>query len=63
MKLKNEVQGQQISIIFYGTTHVCEAMVIVLRFIDDQWSIQQRVGSLKLLAKSMSGGRRWLSRL
>ena len=54
-KLKSEVQGQPISIIFDGTTHVCEAMVIVLRFIDDQWSIQQRVGSFKLLAKSMSG--------
>ena len=24
-------------------------------FIDDQWNIQQRVGALKLLAKSMSG--------
>ena len=54
-KLKSEVQGQPIYIIFDGTTHVCEAMVIVLRFIDDQWRIQQRVGSLKLLAKSMSG--------
>ena len=54
-KLKSEVQGQPISIIFDGTTHVCEAMVIVLRFINDQWRIQQRVGSLKLLAKSMSG--------
>ena len=54
-KLKSEVQGQPISIIFDGTTHVCEAMVMVLCFIDDQWSIQQRVGSLKLLAKSVSG--------
>jgi hypothetical protein len=57
VKLKSEVQGRPISIIFDGTTHVCEAMVIVLCFIDAQWSIQQRVGtcSLKLLAKSMSG--------
>ena len=55
VKLKSEVQGQPISIIFDGTTHMCVAIVIVLRFIDDQWSIQQRVGSLSLLAKSMSG--------
>ena len=54
-KLKSEVEGRPISIIFDGTTHVCEAMVIVLRFIDDQWNIQQRVGTLKLLAKSMTG--------
>ena len=53
--LKGEVQGRPVSIIFDGTTHVCEAMVIVLRFVDDQWTIQQRVCSLKLLAKSLSG--------
>ena len=34
---------------------MCEAMVIVLRFIDDEWTIQQRVGRLTLLAKSMRG--------
>ena len=28
-KLKSEVVGRPISIIFYGTTHVCEAMVMV----------------------------------
>lgn len=38
-KLKNEVRGLPISIIFDGTTHVCEAMVIVLRFVDAQWNI------------------------
>ena len=38
-KFKSEVQGQPISINFDGTTHMCEAMVIVLHFIDDQWSI------------------------
>jgi hypothetical protein len=47
--LKSEVQGRPISIIhvFDGTTHVCEAMVIVLCFIDAQWSIQQRVGTVE----------------
>lgn len=54
-KLKSEVEGQPISIIFDGTTHLCEAMVIVVRFVDDQWHIQQRVASLKLQAKSMTG--------
>ena len=54
-KLKGEVQGRPVSIIFDGTTHACEAMVILLRFVDDQWIIQQRVCSLKLLAKSLRG--------
>lgn len=43
------------SIIFDGTTHVCEAMVIVIRFIDEEWHIKQRVARLMLLAKSMTG--------
>lgn len=42
-------------VIFDGTTHVCEATVIILRFVDDNWCIQQRVARLMLLAKSMSG--------
>lgn len=54
-KLKGKIQGHPVSITFDGTTHVCEAMVILLHFIDDQWTIQQRVCSLKLLAKSVRG--------
>ena len=40
--------------IFDGTTHVCEAMVIVLHYVDD-WVIKQSVCRLMLLPKSMSG--------
>ncbi len=47
--------GKQVSLIFDGTTHVAEAMVVVLRFIDDGWIIHQRVVRLMLLAKSMTG--------
>ena len=54
-KIKGEIDGRPVSIIFDGTTHVCEAMVIVLRFIDEKWKIQQRVCRLMLLTKSMSG--------
>ena len=34
---------------------MCEALVIVLRFVDEKWNLQQRVVQLMLLAKSMSG--------
>ena len=54
-KVKNDINGKCVSVIFYGTTHVCEAMVIVIRFIDDEWCIQQCVARLMLLAKSMVG--------
>ena len=53
-KVKNDINGKCVSVIFDGTTHVCEAMVII-RFIDDEWCIQQRVARLMLLAKSMVG--------
>lgn len=53
--IQREIKGKQVSVIFDGTTHVCEAMVIVLRFLDEKWEIQQRVVRLMLLAKSLSG--------
>ena len=34
---------------------MCEAMVIGVRFIDEEWHIKQRVPKLMLLAKSMTG--------
>ena len=43
------------SVIFDGTTHVCEALVILLRFVDENLNIQQRVVRLMLLAKSLTG--------
>ena len=42
-------------IIFDGTTHVCKAFVVVLRYLTDDWELKQCVGQLKLLAKSMTG--------
>ena len=41
-RIKKEILKRPLSIIFDGATHVCEAFVIVLRY-------------LKLLAKSMTG--------
>lgn len=53
--LKEEIASKPLSIIFDGTTHVCEAMVLVVRFISGEWELQQRVCRLQLLAKSMTG--------
>ena len=33
-KIKEEICGKCISVIFDGTTHVAEAMVVVVRFVD-----------------------------
>ncbi len=48
-------KGKDVAVIFDGTTHVCEVMVIVLRFINDNWKIQQRVVRTMILAKSLTG--------
>ena len=34
-KVQREISGRNVSIVFDGMTHVCEAMVIVVRFLDD----------------------------
>ena len=44
------------SVIFDGTTHICEALTIILRFVDDDWNIKQHAVRLMLLAKSLTGG-------
>ena len=54
-KIKEEIAGKNISIVYDGTTHVYEAFVIVLCYIDCDWVIQQRVCRLVLLAKSITG--------
>ena len=53
-RIKQEILNQP-SIIFDGTTHVCEAFVVVLRYLTDDWELKQCVGWLKLLAKTMTG--------
>ncbi len=54
-RVKAAIRGRPISIIFDGTTHVCEALVIVVRYLTDEWVIKQDVCRLMLLAKSMTG--------
>ena len=53
--IKSEVSGRQVSVVFDGTTRLGEAMAIVVRYIDDSFTIQQRLIRLQLLAKSMAG--------
>ena len=54
-KLRDSIKHKDASVIFDGTTHVSEAMVIVLRFVDEDGCIQQKIARLLLVAKSMTG--------
>ena len=41
-------------VIFYGSTKLGKALAIIVRFIDKDWNIQQRLLKLEILAKSMN---------
>lgn len=53
-RLREEVQGKCVSVIFVGTTQLGEVLAVVVRFISD-WNIHQRLLRLKFLMKSMCG--------
>ena len=53
--IKSEISNRPLSVIFDGTTRLGEALAIVVRYVDDSFTIQQRLIRLQLLAKTMSG--------
>ena len=54
-RIKDEIRGKSLGIIFDGTTHVYEAFAIVVRFISDSRTIKQRLVKIQLLAKCLTG--------
>jgi len=52
---KVEINGKKVAVLFYGTACVGKAMVILVRFVSENWQIEQRVVRLMLLAKSLKG--------
>ena len=42
-RVKAALSGRPISIIFDGTKHLCEALMIVVRYLTDDWVIKQDV--------------------
>ena len=53
-RIRSEIDGLDVAIIFDGTTRLGEALAVVLRFFSG-WKIQQRLVRISLLAKSMTG--------
>ena len=49
--LRHSISGKPISIIFDGTTHVAEAFVVVVRFVDTEWVVCQKVAVTPLVKK------------
>ena len=53
-RIKEEIQGKFLSLIFDGTSRLGEVLAIVVCYVVG-WDIQQRLVRLKFLAKSMNG--------
>ena len=53
-RIKKEIEGKFVSVIFDGTSRLGEVLAVVLRFFAES-TIQQRLVRLELLTKSMSG--------
>ena len=54
-RICTEIDGRHVAVIFDGTSRIGEALAIILRFVDSDWCIQQRLVRVSMLAKSLTG--------
>ena len=54
-QILQETKGRKLSVIFDGTTRMGQALAILVRFVDDDFCIQQCLVRLQLLSKSLAG--------
>ena len=47
-KLRKEINGKMVSVIFDGTSYKGEALAIVIRYVTDDWVIQQKLVRLQI---------------
>ena len=53
--VKESIAGRDTSIVFDGTTKVCEAFVLVVRCVDDDYHMHQYLVWLSLAVQSLTG--------
>ena len=53
-KIREEIKGKHLSIVFDGTSRLGEVLAVVFRFMHD-WNVSQRLVRLQFLAKSVTG--------
>ena len=54
-RVHSEIHGQQLSVVFDGTTRFGEALAVVLRFVGSDWCVYQRLVRVQILSKSLAG--------
>ena len=50
-----EILGRYVSVIFDGTSWLGKALALIIRFISNEFTIEQRLVKLQMLAKGMKG--------
>ena len=50
-RIKQEIEGRDVSVLFDGTTRLGEALAVIVRFIDDGWEICSTVGAGAVIGK------------
>ena len=53
--IREEIFGRYVSVIFDGSSRMEEALAVIIRFISNEFTIEQRLVKLQMLAKSMKG--------
>ena len=53
--IRDEITGKYLSVIFDGTSRLGEALAVIVRFVGDEWVLEQRLIRMQMLSKSMSG--------
>ena len=54
-RIRREISGRQLSVIFDGTSRLGEALAIVIRFINEDWKVVQNLIRVQMLSKSLCG--------
>ena len=53
--IRQEIKGKNVSVIFDGTSRLGEALAVLLRYMDDEFTLQQRLIRVQMLSKSLTG--------
>lgn len=53
-RVRKEMTGKYLSVIFDGTSRLGEALVVIVRFVGEEWTLEQRLVRMQMLSKSMS---------
>ena len=54
-RVHKEMTGKYLSGIFDGTSHLGEALAVVVWFLGEDWTLEQHLAYMQVLSTSMSG--------